>query len=234
MAQAGTPTDDGASHAAAANPPPIQGRLSNSTPTDDFTEFVQRKRQEHKGRDGYGREKGYVPHNELLEYWTIARIRDACESYSEGFDTRHALIRNRYLRVFSTLVYIGELSYFPLFQQRELSDRTFPHTTDPGPWAQVPIYGSLFNGFKSHQWTFFPMILEADILDDTWLPAERILPIRIQATIREQLHSDRADIRKVQFHPSCNSLVKVSWKTKPAPESFLNLWAVSEFVFHKE
>lgn len=210
MAQTGTPTHDPTPYAAAVNTPPIYGHLSNSTPTDAFAEFVQRKRQEYEGRDGYGRVQGYVPHNELLKYWTPARIRDACESYSEGITTRHDLIRKHYLRVFSTLVYIGKLSYIPAFQQYVLEDGRFPDTTPPGPLAQAPSYKSMFDDFKDHQWIFFPVVLDRDKLDNTWLPSERILPICMEETIRSQLHSERASITKVQFHPSCNKLAKVS------------------------
>lgn len=209
MAQAGAPADDRAPHAAAVTPPPIQGHLSNSTPTSLFAEFVQRKKQEYKGRNGYDREEGYVPYNELFKYWTIARIRDACESYSEGITTRHGLIRKRYLRVFSTLVYIGNLGYFPSFQQNELWDQRFPNTTLPGHWAPAPSYRSMFEDFKDHQWIFFPVILDRDTLDGSWLPPERILPICIEETIRSQLHSERAAITKVRFQPSCNNLIEV-------------------------
>lgn len=210
MAQTGAPTHDPTPYAAAVNPPPIHGHLSNSNPTDAFTEFVQQKRQQYKGRDGYGRVKGYVPRDELFNYWTVSRIRDACESYSEGITTRHNLIRNRLLRVFSTLVYIGKLSYIPTFQYHGLSDQRFPDTTPPGPLSQAPSYKSMFDDFKDHQWIFFPVILDRDTLDNTWLPPERILPICIEEPIGSQLHREKASITKVWFHPSCNELAKVS------------------------
>lgn len=193
-------------------PPSIQGRLSFSTPTDDFVAFVRSRANEYRGRDGFGKEQHYVPLSELSTYWTIPKIREACESYSEAFPTRHRLIKDRYLRVFSTLVLIGKLPYLPAFQRLELWDQKFPDTTLPGQWEQSPSHRSMFDDFKSHQWIFFPVILDRDSLDDTWLPPERILPVRVQGTIRAQLYSDRAAITKVQFHPSCNSLVKVSWK----------------------
>lgn len=207
---ANSPTTEQAPDSPAVAPPSIQGRLSFSTPTDDFVAFVRSKENEYKGRDGRGKEQHYVPLTELSTYWTIPKIREACESYSEAFPTRHRLIKDRYLRVFSTLVFIGKLSYLPAFQRMGLGDQRFPDTTLPNDWEQSPSHRSMFDDFKSHQWTFFPVILDRDSLDDTWLPPERILPVRVQATIREQLYSDRAAITKVQFHPSCNSLVKVS------------------------
>lgn len=165
-----------------------------------------------------------MPHNELFRYWTIARIRDACESYSEGIDTRPDLIRNRYLRVFSTLVYVGHLAYIPAFQQNELWDQRFPNTTLPGPWAPVPSYRSMFDAFKDHQWMFFPVILDRDSLDSSWLPPERILPIHIEEIIRPQLHSERAAITKVRFHPSCNSLVKSDGTAESNPPYILKTY----------
>lgn len=214
MAQAGTPTDEQAPHSTAETPPSIQGHLSNSTPTDAFVDFVRRKKAEYKGRDGRGKEQNYVPHTELYTYWTDARIREACQSYSEGITTRHNLIRSRFLRVFSTLVYIGKLSYIPAFQQNGLCDQRFPDTTLPGSWIHSPCHGSMFDDFKEHQWIFFPVILNRDSLENTSLPPERILPLSIEETIRSQSHIDRAAITKVRFHPSCNELVNVSWRTK--------------------
>lgn len=228
---ANSPTTEQAPYSPADAPPLIQSRLSFSTPTDDFVAFVRSRENEYKGRDGLGKEQHYVPLTELSTYWTIPKIREACESYSEAFPTRHGLIKDRYLRVFSTLVLIGKLSYLPAFQRLGLWDQKFPDTTLPGQWEQSPSYKSMFDDFKSHQWTFFPVILDRDSLDDTWLPPERILPVRVQATIREQLYSDRAAITKVQFHPSCNSLVKVSWRRKPTPRSFVDPCAVPDFIF---
>lgn len=148
-------------------------------------------------------------------------IRDTCESYSEAIPTRPRLIKDRYLRIFSTLVLIGKLPYLPAFQRLGLVDEKFPDTILPGPWEQLPSYKSMFDDFKNHQWIFFPVILDRDSLDDTWLPPERILPVHVQAKIREQLYSDRAAITKVQFHPSCNSLVKVSWRKNRSLEASL-------------
>lgn len=228
---ANSPTTEQAPNSPAVVPPSIQGRLSFSTPTDDFVAFVRSRENEYKGRDGRGKEQHYVPLTELYTYWTIPKIREACESYSEAFPTRHRLIKDRYLRVFSTLVFIGKLSYLPAFQRMGLGDQRFPDTTLPNDWEQSPSHRSMFDDFKSHQWTFFPVILDRDSLDDTWLPPERILPLRVQAKIREQLYSDRATITKVQFHPSCNSLVKVSWRRRSIPGSFMDLCAVPDFIF---
>lgn len=225
-------TTEQATHGPAITPPPIQ-RLLNSTPTDNFLKFLETKQVEYIGRDGLGREQTYVPHTELAKYWTIAKIRDACDSYSEGIATRHRSIKDHYLRVFSTLLSIGELGYFPSFRRNGLSDQKFPDATIPKDWEQWPAHRSMFENFKKQQWMFFPVILDRDILDDTWLPPERILPVRIEATIRERLHNDRASITKVQFHPSCNNLIKVSWRREPNPRPghCLACCAVSDFIF---
>ena len=215
LAMADTPIHELTPPGPAVTPPPIHGSFSNSIPTDDFAAFVRSKENDYKGRDGRGKEQHYVPHSELLAYWTIAKIRDACESYPARIPTRPSLIRDRYLRVFSTLVFIGKLSYLPAFQRNGFRDEKFPDTTIPEPWEQSPSHKSMFVDFTRHQWIFFPVILDRDSLDDTWLPPERILPICVQATIREQLRDERAAITKVQFHPSCNSLVKVSWRREP-------------------
>lgn len=210
MAQADSPTTEQAPHGPVVTPPPIHGRVSNSTPTGEFLAFVKSKKDEYKGRDGRGKERHYVPYTELLEYWTTDRIRDACESYDEAIAVRYSLIRSRLLRVFSTLVFIGQLSYLPDFKRNGYYDEKFPDTTLPEPWEQSPPYKSMFNDFKNHQWKFFPVILDRDSLDDNWLQSERILPVCVQAKIREQFSGERAAITKVQFHPSCNSLVGVS------------------------
>ncbi|KAG6359692.1 hypothetical protein INS49_010744 [Diaporthe citri] len=221
-----TPTEDQTQDLMDETPPFVQEHPlnPNSAPTDEFVEFVQRKKNEYRGRDGSGMEQHYIPHTELLTYWTDARIQDVCESYAEGIVTSLDLIREQYIRVFSTLVYTGNLSYIPAFQKNELWDQRLPATTLPGPWEQLPSYQAMFDDFKSHQWTFFPVILDRYSLDDTWLPPERILPICAQATIREQLHSDRAAITKIQFHPSCNSLLKSDGTSTAHPSYILKTY----------
>lgn len=67
----------------------------------------------------------------------------------------------------------------------------------------------MFDDFKSHQWIFFPVIIDRDILDDRSLPPEQVLPLCFQDTIRGGHHHNRATIAKVKFHQSCNNLVEV-------------------------
>lgn len=191
--------------------PYVPGRLVDSRPTDAFVEFVMRKQQDYEGRDGHGRSRSYLPLTELSAYWNGNRIRNACESYSERIIqvTDLNIIRTNYLRVFSTLVYIGSLSYLPAFQERGLSDQRFPDTTLPGFWNSSLAHKSMFEAFKRHQWMFFPVIIDRDSLNGRLLPPEQILPLSSEETLRRRDYEDRATISKIKFHPSCNNLVRV-------------------------
>ncbi|KAJ0124541.1 hypothetical protein J7T55_005879 [Diaporthe amygdali] len=185
-----------------------QNDLAAAGPTDAFLEFIERKRSEYKGRNGYGKEQHYLPRSELFTYWTIARIRDVCESYSEDMSIRCELIKHRYLCVFSTLVYIGQLSFLPAFKRFDLTDNKFPVNTVPGVLEKSEPYIAMFNSFQKNHWMFFPVVLDRDSLDDTLLPPERILPLCFEETIRPRAGNDRAAFTRVCFHPSCNNLIK--------------------------
>ncbi|KAI3394706.1 hypothetical protein diail_2291 [Diaporthe ilicicola] len=204
----------------AGTPSFVHAHFSNSIPTDAFLEFVQQKRQNYKGKNGHGEVQYYLPLSELLTYWTIPRIRAACESYSERIIVKHNVIRDRFLRVFSTLVYIGSLSYLPAFQRRDLSDQRFPDTTLPGFWESSPAHMSMFENFRNHQWMFFPVIIDRDSLDDRLLPPEQILPLWSEEVIREKFHN-RASITKIRFHPSCNNLIKEGDHTEAANPAYI-------------
>lgn len=193
----------------AETPSFIHSHLSNSAPTDAFVEFVQKKKHKYKGRNGHGEEQHYLPRSELFAYWDISRIRSACESYSEDITIRPSLVREHYLCIFSTLVYIGQLSFLPAFKRFDLTDERFPDNTPPGVWENSPFYIPMFNIFQRNQWMFFPLKLDRDRLDDTSLPPERILPLCFEETIRSKMPTDRASITKVCFHPSCDNLFKV-------------------------
>lgn len=197
-----------------------QGRLQvpiDMEPTNTFAEFLREKEKRYRGRNGYGEEQFYIPLRDLKEYWTLRRIRTACDSYSPNIYIRPELIQCHYLRVFSILVHIGMLSYMSTFHDHGMSDNRFPVN---GSLSMVlgplpPSLEAMDSYFQKYQWMFYPVVLDQDELDHTTLSPKRILPLCSEEEIGRRMaaREEAATISKVNFDPSCNRLCEVSDET---------------------
>lgn len=215
VAQAASTAQHQPVHAAmASHVPPLERHISDPASTSHFGEYVHKKKDSVRGRDGCNSERGFIPYGDLYEYWKRpGRILDVCKSYPRPIVVRPDAILQGYLRVFSTLVYTTLLPFLPAFLENGLTDEHFPVDILPAVWANLPSHQVMFERFREYQWTFFPLIIDSNKLLDRRVPLDCILPISTSQVVRD---NDATLISKVVFHPSCVNIRNVSYMHHPA------------------
>jgi hypothetical protein len=131
---------------------------SPTSPTDlpaalKFTQFVHDKQLQ--GRNGDLEPRPFVPFSRLQEYWTLSRIREIIDGCN--ITIRADAIRERYLRIFSTLVYIDHVSCLTEFTENRLEDSRFPFDARPTCWPDAPRHGKMWESFSVDQVSFLPL-----------------------------------------------------------------------------
>jgi hypothetical protein len=184
---------------------------ANPSPaTFAFVNFIHNHRR--LGRDGLGQKRYYVPFSTLHDYWEEDyKIQDVIGNNSIALPTD--VIRSRFLRVFSTLVYTGLVSCLPEFAKHSLHDGVFPLIKFPAAhWPDAPLYVDMFDKLQPEQWMFFPLEFHHDKLIDVELAARHILPLASEELL---VDGDAAQIFKIEVDKSCNMLHNVRLRIAP-------------------
>lgn len=155
------------------------------------------------GIDGNDADQPFVPYSELYDYWDPASISEVLKHTSNPAFVE--TIREKYLRVFSTLVLIDKVDYLTWFTAYNLKD-------DAGPWIEPyprwPLDAvAFFKAYESTQWMFFPFEFRPDELIDRHLHSSCILPIEYQEHIvPSAVDVDETRIFKIAIHGLCHDL----------------------------
>lgn len=127
----------------------------------------------HKGTDCDGRERQYVRHSTLVNYWNPDQFADFIQCFRP--EQAHLIlrrkIRDRYLRVFSTLAFASAanpdvVQELMLLVNNKVSDDRLP-SGEPENYLSPDAWRL----FDEHQWTFFPIDLAST--DKDWLRLDR-------------------------------------------------------------
>ena len=182
----------------------------NPDPFRKFAEHVADVKPKHVGRDIAGNSKNYVPVSDLREYWTSARISRVLHAFSgDRLDIDVSVIRQQYLRIFSTLVYTGPnavRNLQPLFISRKLTDESLPWRFRPNAWPDEKFFREFFKEIASNQWQFFPLDFRPEHLHDLFVDDECILPIDSPTEIA---HSALTAVQRFDIHDDYNHLERV-------------------------
>ena len=187
------------------------GLTANTSPkpeVEDFLAWIEKNKVEGVASSSASHNY-FVPYSDLLQYFTtddnakLSRIvHELCPS-----PLHHpqlivdAVIRNQYMRVFATLLMIGEGSYVERFIQHEtLSDLMMPFIVRPLGFPESSRK-DIFELFQVQQWAFIPARIEAR---SKTVEAERVLPITQLAPLRS---STSAQINVIKIHPDYNDLI---------------------------
>lgn len=157
------------------------------------------------GRDGHGQQKSFVPYDNLLDYWEESRIREVL-SYLPVPPPVNT-IRQKYLRIFSTLAFNNKIAYLESFTSHGLGDESWPRIEFPPYWPHG--FRPFFDDFKRAQWTFFPLEFDRNELIGRHLPQERILPIETERGIKLATPGNHGvRISKFTIHEPCNKFAQ--------------------------
>jgi hypothetical protein len=177
----------------------------------EFVHFVV-KAQVHghsltHGHEGPYQPKPYVPLTKLREYWTPRRISEVL-SRTVNLPLNPQVIKDRYLRVFSTLMYINEVVWLQEFTETCLDDQTFPSDPIPSRWQAHPpvVYKEFWEKFSDTQWMFFPCTFDPNQLLNSRIPTRCILPLdKVTLLVR----GGAAEVHKIRIREGYNELSKV-------------------------
>ncbi|GAB1319451.1 hypothetical protein MFIFM68171_09661 [Madurella fahalii] len=190
-------------------------------PFSEFTDFVARTEDAHIGHDIAGNPKEYIPLSALKGYWTPRRVSRVVRAVHGHLNVDIGIIRQNYLRVLSTLAYIGPnaVGNLPaLFIRRNISDDRFPLRHQPSEWPNEKFYRDIFHDISAYQWQFFPLHFTRSQLQDCHLDDKCILPID---GLHQIAHSSAASIHKTAIHDEFNNLVPRDEHGCPSKRTFV-------------
>ncbi|KAM0425860.1 hypothetical protein ACHAPT_008798 [Fusarium lateritium] len=150
----------------------------------------------------------YVPPSLLKEYWDknpVRQVLDSCSLHANADQ-----ITKRFLRVFSTLVYIGQPENVTLFTLKNRDDYQLPILELPREFPPA------LQEFWEQQWMFCPLEFSRDLVYKRELHSRHILPVTYRESLRDNAYGgDGPSIRKVEIHPKCNSILDEPDKDTP-------------------
>ncbi len=187
---------------------PAVGVIPEPGPFSKFAEFVADTKSKNIGHDIAGNPKKYVPYSALVTYWTTGSISRVLRAFpgSGRLDIDIDLIKRRYLRIFSTLVYTSPAAvnnFQNLFISKNLDDKRLPWRSRPSEWPDEKFFRDFFKQIAPHQWQFFPFDFSRDNLHDLRIDDECILPIDPTTPIAQ---GSAATIERFEVHPESNNL----------------------------
>jgi hypothetical protein len=191
--------------------------LANVHPIVEFTNYVRGNRS--TGYDILWTQRPYVSRHAQRQHWNRANILAALKAQSPNPHVPIDTIQNKYYGVFSTLVYNQKITHLEdFFTTFNLDDGQFPLSNLPPQWLESvppsapiePVYLSLFESIRDHQFLFFALVFNPDHLVNRRLSADHVLPIVHKETLQLGDATD-SEVYKIVVDRSYNELVpKVS------------------------
>ncbi|KAI1460311.1 hypothetical protein F4805DRAFT_389944 [Annulohypoxylon moriforme] len=191
----------------------------NNKPFAEFAEFVDNQAKQHVEEFSEDNKK-FIPFPILRDYWKIAKVRSILNTFDPPLPFCIDTIRDGYIRVFSMLVYCGQVANLEHFTRHNLHDSILPLKKRPDDWKGDSFYDNLFGFISKYQWMFFPLTFAPTYLEDCYLDSNQILPIvKLERITHDRItQGDAAIIQKMAIHESCHSL---SEEGQPNPNTFV-------------
>lgn len=170
---------------------------------DLFKEHVERNLE--TGHEAQGSQAKFATIHCLTQYWTTAHVQEIVFD-TGGLDCQVQDIRNRYLRIFSILVWMSMtgrsyVRYLKHFVRNGRDDQILPFRERP---AFIPTTndGEIFwPTFFKNQWMFCPVQLGPSLFNRDLHP-NQILPFTIGDDLGSQNIGRPANIRLAKVHAS--------------------------------
>ncbi|KAJ4305090.1 hypothetical protein N0V90_000620 [Kalmusia sp. IMI 367209] len=166
------------------------------------------------------REQTFVTVDQLREYWTTNRIRQALNNPS--YSTHHiSVIHDNHIRVFSILVMIDRPDYINLLMPYDrFTDHRLPfdlnYSYTPEYW---PSDKENFHRFCEAQWKFCVPNLEGQrLIGGAHFEEQRILPY---TKVKALKSGNTATTYIIQIHDICNRIINVAQSNRSASRIFV-------------
>ncbi|KAI1208377.1 uncharacterized protein F4807DRAFT_149828 [Annulohypoxylon truncatum] len=187
-------------------PPKVIPNFGTNKPFADFSDFVAQKAKQHV-EEFSENNKSFIPFPILRDYWKIGKIASVLNASNPPLPFCVDTIRDGYIRVFSMLVYCGQVSNLEHFTKHNLHDNVLPLKKRPDEW-KGSFYDNLYGSVSRNQWMFFPLIFTPTNLEDCHLNPNQVLPIvKLERITHERItQGDAAIIQKMTLDDSSHSL----------------------------
>jgi serine/threonine protein kinase len=168
------------------------------------------------GTDGLGNDANYVSFQALKEYWQDDRIPPILNSFSHATPIHVYIddILEKYLRIFSILVYIStdessKLYYLKRFVEAAIDDNLLPFKAKPEALSNAADGVATFSRFQNYQWLFSPVMLGPSRLQSRELQLQTILPFKVEDVLSGS-PGESTTVKKCKVDPSCGLSVVCS------------------------
>ncbi|KAH6886201.1 hypothetical protein B0T10DRAFT_78265 [Thelonectria olida] len=178
----------------------------------NFFQFINGHKR--SGMDGQGNEAGYVSLVQLKTYWVQNRLLECLGLNPCHVQGREICIAyetmDRYLRIWSLLVYIGEHELFPWFISQDFHDECLPVFKPP---LKFPGSQHAWEMFRENQWMFIPMLFDSNNMFKGKLHPRTVLPIITERLIKERGQGDSVHSCLTKVHLDIDCIAKGSTST---------------------
>ncbi|KAL2673949.1 hypothetical protein Neosp_012395 [[Neocosmospora] mangrovei] len=145
------------------------------------------------GFDGNRKECYYLPPTLLRQYWNVDRVKQVLSDC--GLEDDAAEITKRFLRIFSTLVHLGQIQRLTLFTDFDQDDITLPMR------ELTQTTKNLLKEFWDEQWMFCPLEFSKPLIFKRKLHTRHILPVTYGPSLRSPSWAgDGPSIEQVEIH----------------------------------
>lgn len=158
------------------------------------------------GHEAQGSPARFATIHCLTQYWTTANIQKIVFN-TEGLNCQVHDIRNRYLRIWSILVWISMtgrpyVQYVTHFVRSDKDDDILPLRERPAFIPRTNDAEIFWTTFFKNQWKFCPVQLEHSRMYNRDLHPNQILPFTISGDVGSQNIGRPASIRLAKVHAS--------------------------------
>lgn len=209
-----------------------------------FQSYVNSHQGEHvhNGFNGWGETRRFFCLTGLTEYWTDTKISEelGLKDFPLLNDFLVRKIMRSYIRIFSTLCYVGYSAQILEFViQSHIADVNLPFLAP----AEIGIQPTrkdfasrhFWASFYQAQWRFTPVEFGEKIHQGR-LPVDQILPIRNREKLPVRTGMVDVSIYKVSLYPCCNHLpedevVFKTFNTQLSPKKLADIYATEAATY---
>lgn len=207
---------------------------TNFQPFLDFHRWVKNSRE--VGSDALGHDAHYIPFDALEQYWEDSRISSILNSCSHDTPISVSIddIIERYLRIFSTLVYIStshspKLHYIKWFMEEDTDDGVLPFKGQQHAFPNAVDGIQTFQQFQKEQWLFSPAAFGRKRFYMKELMPQTVLPFTVEKVLSGR-EGDSTIVKKCKVHRSCGLPVVC---VNPFPPDALRLFEEANEGVHR-
>ncbi|ETS74006.1 hypothetical protein PFICI_13872 [Pestalotiopsis fici W106-1] len=170
---------------------------------DHFSEYVEKNWK--KGTDIDQKSSEYASKDTLTRYWTEITVSRELDRGSPPIPIAAELILEHYLRVWSTLVYIGYPHFITWFRRHDRDDEFFYSSgfTEGLYHGHDPQRQAMLKKFGQHWCKFWPVRFTSHVIHKRNLDSERVLPVTCWRRLSQSESTSRTTIYEVDLDPEC-------------------------------